>query len=191
MSDDLYIGPTALEPGPKEPRHSRAADHLARFVMMPLVLALIIIVLVFYVFFSSAVVSGPSMMPTLLSGDYLLVTHGDSSPSRGDVIVTGVLETTGPVELVKRVIALPGDTVEIRNDVAYVNGVVEPQRGQLVIPQYAISQQKITVPRGYVYVMGDNRAVSEDSRYLGSVPVSGIKGRAVFVFAPINRVRPV
>jgi signal peptidase I len=187
--DDLYIGPTVLEPGPRPP--SKLADHIARWIVVPLVVALIAIVLVFYVFFSSAVVNGESMAPTLSNGDYLLITHGDSGLKRGDVVVTRVQEQSGAVELVKRVIALPGDTIEIRADVAYVNGKAEPQRGQVVIPQASVSRLPYVVPSGSVYVMGDNRAISEDSRYLGPVPMSGIKGRAIFVFAPITHIHPI
>lgn len=187
--DDLYLGPTALEPGPRGP--NRLAELMARWVVVPLIVLLVAIVLVFYVFFSSAVVDGQSMMPTLDNGDYLLITHGDSTLHRGDIIVTSVAERTGPVELVKRVIALPGDTIQIKNDVAYVNGAPEPQLGQYVLPQDSVSRPALVVPAGYVYVLGDNRPVSEDSRYLGPVPESGIKGRAVLVFAPINHIKTV
>jgi len=187
VSDDLYIGPSALEPAPKEP--SLLARHLAQWVMLPFVFMLIALVLVFYVFFTSAVVDGESMLPTLRNGDYLLVTHGDPTPKRGDIVVTKVVESAGPVELVKRVIAVPGDTIEIRQDVAYVNGKPEPTRGQYVLPQYSVDVPPFTVPVGSLYVMGDNRPISEDSRYLGPVPTVGLKGRAVFVFAPLNRIR--
>jgi signal peptidase I len=187
VSNDDYIGPTVLAPGAK-PRNE-AAMHLARWIMLPLTVLLIAIILIFYVFFSSAVVEGPSMLPTLRGGDYLLITHGPDPLSRGDIIVTSVLETAGPIELVKRVIALPGDTVEIRKDVAYVNGVEEPQRGQFVLPAYSVNVGPQVVPPGHVYVMGDNRPVSEDSRYIGFIAISGIKGRAVMIFAPINRIR--
>jgi signal peptidase I len=188
-NDDLYIGPTVLAPGP--PKGPELADHLAKWIVVPLIVCLIAVVLVFYVFFSSAVVSGQSMDPTLSNGDYLLITHGASGLQRGDIIVTKVLEDIGPVELVKRVIALPGDTVEVQNDVAIVNGIAEPQRGQFVVPSDSVSRTPIVVPPGTVYVMGDNRPVSEDSRYLGPVPISGIQGRAVFVFAPLTRIHPM
>ena len=127
----------------------------------------------------------------LPNGDYLLITHGAKTLHRGDIVVTGVLEKSGPVELVKRVIALPGDTIEIRRDTAYVNGKAEPDYGQIVMPQYSVSRGPYVVPTGYLYVMGDNRPVSEDSRYLGAVPLSGLKGQAVLVFAPVNRIRVV
>ena len=190
MSDDeLYIGPTTLEPGPKQP--SRLADLMAKWIVVPLIVLLVGVVLVFYVFFSSAVVDGESMLPTLHNGDYLLITHGASSLHQGDIVVTSVLEKTGPVELVKRVIALPGDTIEIKDDVAWINGTAEPARGQFVSPQFSVSRGPYVVPSGYVYVMGDNRPISEDSRYLGPVPLSGLKGRAVLVFAPLNRFKLV
>ena len=189
MSDDLYIGPTVLNPEPRDP--NKLSGLLARWILLPLLITLVVIVVVFYILFSSAVVSGPSMLPTLFNGDYLLVTHGDATPKRGDIVVTSVTENSTPVELVKRVVALPGDTVEIRQDVAYVNGVPEPARGQAIDPAYSVDRSPIVIPPGYIYVMGDNRPVSEDSRYLGPVPISGIKGRAAFVFAPINRIKPV
>ena len=87
----------------------------------------------------------------------------------------------------KRVIGLPGDTVEIRGDVAYVNGVPEPHRGQMVDPGHAVTTPAVTVPPGEIYVMGDNRPLSEDSRYIGTVPLSGVKGTVVAIFAPIQR----
>ena len=187
--DDLYIGPTVLAPGPREP--NRLVQLLARWVLAPLVLSLVAVVLVFYVFFSSAVVDGESMEPTLASGDFLLVTHGAAVLNRGDVVVARVDENGIPVELVKRVIALPGDTIEIKNDVAYVNGVAEPPRGQYVLQPYSVSRPPVMVPRGELYLLGDNRAISEDSRYIGPVPATGVKGRAVLVLAPLTHIRAI
>jgi signal peptidase I len=188
-ADDLPIGPTVLEPGHKDP--SAFAQHLALWLTLPLTLTLIAILLVFYVFFSSAVVVGQSMEPTLHGGDYLLVSRGDSAPHRGDVVVASVLDRGVPTELVKRVVAVGGDTVVVRGDVAIVNGTPEPQRGQVIIPQFAVSEPLIHVPPGSVYLMGDNRANSEDSRYIGPVSDASIEGKVVFIFAPIYRIRPV
>jgi signal peptidase I len=189
MSDELPIGPTVLEPGAKEPGHS--SHRLATWMLVPFTLWLVGILLVFYVFFTSVAVEGGSMAPTLRGGDRLLVTHGNPSPQRGDIVVAQVDDDGVPVELVKRVIALPGDTVEILSDVAYVNGSPEPARGQVLNRRFTVSRPRITVPAGHVYVMGDNRPNSEDSRYLGPIPISGIMGKAVFVFAPIYRLRPI
>jgi signal peptidase I len=172
------------------PRHwsERLSHHLARWIVIPLFAWLVVIVLVFYVFFSSAVVDGRSMTPTLHSGDYLLITRGYKALHRGDVIVTHVDEAGRSVELVKRIIAIPGDTVEIRNDVAIVNGLTEPLRGQYVDPRFAVSRPEFVIPPDLVYVLGDNRPGSEDSRFLGPVPISGIVGRAVMVYAPLPRL---
>jgi len=76
-------------------------------------------------------------------------------------------------------------------NVAYVNGRPEPARGQIVVPRFSVSRPPLTVPAGRVYVMGDNRPVSEDSRNYGPVAESGIKGRALLVFAPIDRIKLV
>ena len=189
MSNEEYISPTLLDPAPRD--YSEMAGKLARWVVVPLLALLVAIILVFYVFFSTAVVRGDSMTPTLLDGDYLLVTRVTPSLQRGDVIVTQVQETKGQVELVKRVIGLPGDTVEIKSDVAYVNGVAEPSRGQFILGAYSLSRAPVIVPPGSLYVLGDNRPISEDSRYIGPVPIAGLKGHAVAVFAPLRRIRPI
>lgn len=187
MSDDPYIGPTTPASAPGEP--SRFASNVAKLVVLPMTIALIAILLVFYVFYSSSYVSGSSMYPTLHDGDRLLTTHGDPDPKRGDIITVGVIESQGPIELVKRVVALPGDTIEVRDDIAYVNGEREPNRGQIVLPKFSVTLSPYKVPAGHVFVMGDNRPVSEDSRYFGAVAESGIGGKAVFVFWPPNRIR--
>jgi len=95
-NDDLYIGPTVLAPGPREP--SKLADHLARWIVVPLMILVLAITLVFYVFFSSAVVEGDSMSPTLANGDYLLITHGARGLQRGDIVVTQAVEAGRPIE---------------------------------------------------------------------------------------------
>ena len=187
--DDLYIGPTTLAPAP--PARSGIGDRFARRVLVPLALVLLAIVLVFYVLFERGRVDGPSMRPTLHSGDMVLVTKDYPRPQRGDIVFTQVTEQGQPVELVKRVIAVPGDTIEIRDDVAVVNGMPEPARGQITDPGRGASVEQYRVPEGSLYVMGDNRPDSEDSRYIGPVPLSGVMGRVVAIYAPIHRVRLV
>ncbi len=175
----------AVLDGPEQGKGHR----LAVKIFIPLFILLVTTVFVLYIFYSTAVVDGSSMYPTLHDTDYLLVTHGEANLKRGDIVVTNVLEGQQPIELVKRVIGMPGDVIEIRDDVAYVNGQREPNRGQVIVPELSESRLPITVPSGSMYVMGDNRSVSEDSRHLGPVPVSGLKGRAASIFAPINRIR--
>jgi len=125
------------------------------------------------------------------NNDMVLLTKGYPTPRRGDIVFTSVDEQGTQVEIVKRVIGLPGDTVEIRKDVAVVNGVPEPDRGQYVDPARNDTVGAYTIPPGYLYVMGDNRPNSEDSRYIGPVPASGVMGRVVAIYAPITRLRLV
>jgi len=162
---------------------------IAALLVIPLLLVLLVVVLVFYVFFTPLTVDGPSMEPTLYTGDRLLVTRGYRTPHRGDIVEIRSSRGEQTTELIKRVVALPGDTVEIRADVAWINGVREPALGQFIERPYAVNVAPYVVPRGYLYVMGDNRAVSEDSRYIGPLPLSGASGKAVAVFSPITRMR--
>jgi len=166
-----------------------SSDRLARLLLLPLTVLFVAIVLVFFVFFRPVHIDGPSMLPTLRSADRVLITRGAKGVARGDVVVLVANDQGIQTELVKRVIGLAGDVVEIRGDVAYVNGAREPIRGQAIVPQYATSMAAVTVPAGQIYVMGDNRAQSEDSRYIGTVPLSGVLGRVVVIFAPIQRLR--
>jgi signal peptidase I len=167
-----------------------SSERTAKYILLPLVVIFVAVVLVFFVFFAPVTIDGPSMLPTLRSADHVLITRGDKSVRRGDVVVLVADEGGVKTELVKRVIGLAGDSVEIRSDIAFVNGVQEPSRGQMVeAPRFSISQPPVTVPPGQIYVMGDNRPLSEDSRYIGTVPQTGVMGRVVAVFAPVTRVQ--
>lgn len=168
---------------------SRRGDRLALLLLAPLAVILLTIVLVFYVFFSPLRVDGPSMLPTLRDQDVVLMTRGYPRPARGDIISTTVQYMGSPDDIIKRVIALPGDTVEVRADVAYVNGVAEPDRGQVIVPAFAVDVAAQVVPPGSLWVMGDNRAVSADSRDIGPVAVLLVAGRAIAIFSPVTRIR--
>jgi signal peptidase I len=187
--DNLYIGPTVLAPG--APGDGGVGNRLAQKILIPLAALFLLVLLVFYVFFDRGRVDGPSMLPTLHNADMVLLTKGYAVPHRGDVIFTRTIENGAPIELVKRVIGIPGDTVQVKEDVAFVNGVAEPQRGQYIDPALAGSFVPLVVPNGQLFVMGDNRPVSEDSRLIGTVPIAGVMGRVVAIYAPIGRVRLV
>ena len=138
-----------------------------------------------------------SMVATLEVGDHILVNklaYRTHDVRRGDVIVftrpPALKVTTGPTprELVKRVIGLPGDTVEARSGAVLVNG------RRLVEPYLSVGTRTdrlaspVVVPRGQVFVMGDNRSVSADSRVFGTISEETIVGRAVVTLWPPNRV---
>ena len=134
------------------------------------------------------VVDGPSMRPTLESEQRLVVNkfiYRFHPPEKGDVLVFQYPRDPSR-DFIKRVIAVPGDTIEIREGRVLVND-------QLLTENYILEKTrseypKATVPEGHIFVMGDNRNNSEDSRFadVGFVPYDLIKGKAMLVFWPIS-----
>ena len=129
-------------------------------------------------------VDGFSMIPTLQNGEYILVNklaYKTGQPNRGDIIVFR-LPGDESQDLIKRVIGLPGDTIEVRNGQVYVNGaaLAEPYLSQPTNSTIPARQ----VEPGRYFVMGDNRNNSSDSRSFGSIARSDIVGRAWVVYWP-------
>ena len=134
------------------------------------------------------VVDGPSMRPTLESEERLVVNkfiYRFHPPQKGEILVFQYPRDPSR-DFIKRVIATPGDTVEIHEGRVLVND-------QLLTEDYILEKTrseypKSTVPEGHVFVMGDNRNNSEDSRFadVGFVPYDLIKGKAMLVFWPIS-----
>jgi len=126
-----------------------------------------------------------SMVATLEPNDLVLVekiSYKLHKPQRGDVVV--FVPPNDPTQrYIKRVIGLPGETIKIQNGIVYINGkpLNEPYISSSM-PDYP--EEKI--PQDSVFVMGDNRAVSLDSRSFGPIKISSIIGRAILVYWPIN-----
>jgi signal peptidase I len=172
-------------------RDLRLSRRLAVWLVGPLATLLAVLVLVFFVLFDTSTVSGPSMEPTLRDHDYVLLTKGLPDPRRGDVVILRVVNDGVREEWVKRIVALAGDHVDVTGDVIMVNGAPE-QFAHLTLTRGAAGPiEHVTVPSGQVYLAGDNRAVSQDSRYVGTFSAGSIVGRVVFIYAPIWRVGPV
>ncbi len=134
-----------------------------------------------------------SMQPTLQIGDRLLIdkiVFKFSELNRKDIVVfapppeaqVGNLRN----DFIKRIIGLPGDTIEVTGGKVLVNGqrLTEPYIAQRPAYDYG----PVTVPDGSVFVMGDNRNNSLDSHAWGFLPIENIKGRAFFRFWPVNRI---
>lgn len=172
-------------------REIRLSKRLAVWLVGPLATLLVALVLVFFVFFDSSTVSGPSMMPTLRDHDYVLLTKGLSDPQRGDIVILNVVNKGVPEEWVKRIVALPGDIVDVSGDIILVNGKAEQFQHIITTSGASTPIEHVTVEPGRIFVAGDNRGVSEDSRYVGTFPLSAIKGRVFFIYAPISRIGPV
>ena len=170
----------------------------------------LLIFLLLHVSIGNRRVDGPSMNPTLVHGERVIVNklsylsfrsdgpvgrlpvvdfededrlYAFEPPERGDVVVFRSLYEDDR-DLVKRVIAVPGETVEIRQGVVFVDGVeldepyiIGPERGDM---------PPLSVPDGAYFVLGDNRQASNDSRSFGVVPIENIVGQAWITVWPPN-----
>jgi len=134
-----------------------------------------------------------SMELTLEQNDRVLVSKLDyrfGTPQRGDIIVFNPPTADATIPYVKRVIAVGGETVDLRNGNVFVNGkqVDIPQAHGATQPQAPQVAYPFTVPEGQIFVMGDNRTFSSDSRTFGAVPVQNIIGKVTLRFWPLDRM---
>ena len=131
-----------------------------------------------------------SMIPTLEIGDRVLVNkfiYRFTDPRRGDIIVFESVDNSNE-DLIKRVVGLPGDKIAVRGGKLFVNG--EPQKEPYTNkkPPDRSFYARTTVPKHHVFVMGDNRGNSADSRVFGPLPEKNIEGEAFLRFWPPERI---
>jgi signal peptidase I len=161
---------------------------LAREVAETLVIALVLTFFIRAFVVESYLIREHSMEPTLFHGERVLVTkisYRFAEPKAGDIVVFAHPEEE--VDLVKRVVGLPGQTVEVVSGRLYVDG--EPVDEPYVRRPGSGDAASMTVPEEYLFVMGDNRVNSKDSRYFGPVPRANVKGRAWLVYWPPSRAQ--
>lgn len=156
------------------------------------ILLALVISLTFRVYVAEARwVPSESMLPTIRVGDRLIIdklTYRFREPRRGEIITFRSPPSSGLDEvMIKRVIGLPGDTICIKSGTVYLNGkpLTEPYELDRPIQDYG----PVTVPSGSLFVMGDNRNNSFDSRYWGCVPRKLVEGRAWARYYPFNSIR--
>ncbi len=164
--------------------------------------------------FSLSEVRQSSMETTLMENDQLVVerlSYSFGEPKRGDIIVfidelevkntiparikrlyedmlSKIRQKDGHLRLVKRVIGLPGDEINIEDGYVFVNGQ-RLEEEYLSVPTNAKSlDYPLLVEEDHYFVLGDNRTVSLDSRDFGSVPIEKIEGRVMFRFWPLNKM---
>ncbi|AGA59113.1 signal peptidase I [Thermobacillus composti KWC4] len=162
-----------------------------------LAFAVVVVAVLKLFVFDLTTVHGISMEPTLKTGERLLVNkigYRLGGPARGDIaVLVDPAPTPGDSKyIVKRVIGVAGDTIEIRGGVLYVNGerLAEPYADVAIAgPDFG----PLTVEPGKVFVMGDNRrsGASKDSRSFGTVPAGSLLGKAEFILWPIPRWKKI
>ena len=138
------------------------------------------------------VVDGASMENTLHDGEHLLISDLFYEPSRGDIVVFQSKDIEGiTTPIVKRIIAVSGDRISMKDGVVYLNGEIldEPYVNRDGCPNSygeILDFDEITVREGYVFVLGDHRDNSSDSRMFGEVDARCILGRAYFCIYPFD-----
>ncbi len=172
---------------PVEPRKNQLWKEIVELGQSLILGALLALVL--QIFIQPTIVYGQSMEPNLHDRERVIldkVSYHIGTPARGDIVVFPVKGE--PLPLIKRVIGLPGETVEVRDGRVLVNGVAlrEPYVSVPTVGNIA----PVRVPADAVFVMGDNRAPggSLDSRRLGPIPLSKLVGRARLAYWPLTDV---
>lgn len=169
-----------------------------------LLIAVILAAVIRYFLFAPIVVDGLSMMPTLHNQDRMIVNklaYVVGKPHRYDIIVFHAPEGK---DYIKRVIGLPGDLIEYKNDTLYVNGKAVPEPyldqykkqltdGGPLTQSFNLKEVtgRTTVPPGQLFVMGDNRRFSKDSRHIGTIPLSKVVGKTSIIYWPLKDAKIV
>ncbi len=151
-----------------------------------LIVSLLVLVVLFTFVFRVVRVDGDSMDKTLQSGDQLLLMTNVTEYQRGDIVVVDRY-TVEP--LVKRIIAVGGDTIKIdTNGFVYLNGSLLGEPYAAAFTPQKDCDETVVVPEGHVFLMGDNRLVSKDSRMdeIGMVLEKDIVGKAIFRIGPFS-----
>ena len=182
-----------------------------RWITELIVIVMIVLLIRAFVAQAYNIPSG-SMKPTLLVGDFILVNklvYSFSEPRRGDIVVFKY-PIEPKIDFIKRIVALPGEEVEVRNNQVFINGkplpLIEVGRGEEnglrkviyeeVMPEgikhkvqfyedFPFSKRDfgpVVVPPNHYFVMGDNRDNSEDSRYWGFLPKENVVGKAFVIY---------
>jgi signal peptidase I len=182
-----YDEPIA-EPSPEAPFSWRAILEIVQALALAVVISVVLNLFVVQV----TEVRQKSMESTLEQNDRVLVSKLDyrfGVPQRGDIIVFNPPNDSS-IPYVKRVIAVGGETIDLRDGKVFVNGklVEVPQATGNTLPQAPQITYPFTVPAGDVFVLGDNRLFSSDSRTFGPVPVPSIIGKVILRFWPFDRL---
>lgn len=148
--------------------------------IIPYVIILVVVVLIRTFLVTPIIVSGPSMQPTLHGGE-VMILNKISAIERFDVVVVDI----GSEEIIKRVIAMPGETISCENGIIYVN---DRRQDEEYSQGNTFDFEKVTLGDDEYFVMGDNRENSVDSRRFGAFKKSQIKGTTNLVLFPFTEI---
>jgi signal peptidase I len=153
--------------------------------LIPYVIVVLLVILIRTFIVTPVRVNGSSMLPTLIDGEFLLLEKFNNKYNRFDIIV---LDHKGE-KLVKRIIGLPGEFVEYKNNKLYINNEeVKEEISSLETYDFSIEELGYTqIPKDYYFVMGDNRQNSTDSRYIGLIHKEDIVGEVNIIVFPFTR----
>lgn len=162
----------------------------------PILAVLVAMILIPSFIMSNTKVPTESMMPAIAPGDHLIVSrlpYYYRDPKRGEVVVFKYNNDF----LIKRIIAVPGDVIDIKENKVYINNVEQDETSYLAqgVKTYLYAGSKVdfpyVIPNEYYFVMGDNRLNSKDSRVFGAIPRSSIIAKAgyrIFPFSAIGEI---
>jgi len=165
--------------------------------LVSIVLAIVAVVVIQNYFYLPTMVSGESMMPNLVNGERFLANrfiYYFKEPSYGEIIT---FHANSERDYVKRVIAIEGQNVKVKDDKLFIDDKLV---GEPYLTEYRTAAERqghsftedfgpVTVPKGKIFVLGDNRTNSLDSRIIGSIDKRDIIGRADLVFWPVTNFR--
>ena len=173
---------------PYSPEKPRKIDGKFDFIEL-FIFTLLAVMIVTSFFFRHSIVEGGSMENTLIDGEHLIISNVFYTPKPGDIIVCEDYGTGLKKPIVKRVIAVAGDTISIKaNGNVYVNGVLVNEDYVFVDnDRYVYEPMTTIVPEGEIFVMGDHRNASTDSRDFGTVDTDSILGRVLLRFYPFDK----
>ncbi|MCJ8009778.1 signal peptidase I [Lederbergia wuyishanensis] len=164
-------------------------------------IAIIVAFVIRTFFFTPIVVDGDSMEPTLHNQERMIVTKL-GKPQRFDIIV---FHAPDGRDYIKRVIGLPGDHIEYKDDALYINGKayaepyleefkIELKDGGTLTDSFTLKETAVrsdVVPAGHLFVLGDNRRKSNDSRSIGAIPLEKVVGTTKIIFFPISDMKVI
>ena len=173
---------------------------VVRDIAETVIISLAIFLIIYIFLVQPNKVDGPSMVPTLINDQYILtdkISYRFSQPKRGDIVVFHAPKvacnsaTMGNCLYIKRIIAMPGDSIRLEEGRFYLNGELleEPYlaEGLRTNGGNYINGQEVKLAEKEYFVVGDNRSDSSDSRLWGPITKDAIVGRAFFSYRPMNR----